>query len=197
MIHFYKPNSRVTGTACSFYLNANDGSFFSTLIKQDGWDSKRKIGSFSKNKDNPSKKVNIKLSPTEIAGFIDALESNREFTGYHGSNQIVRFKFCPYLKDEKQIGYSFSATKESKEDSTDKVSFLIGFYFQEGRLLKEHLIFLLREKFELDSQKFKNKSTSGQFSKSRREPVAKKSESITDFFGDSDGSLSNNEEDEW
>ena len=114
MINFYKANPRVTGTACSFYLNPRDNVFFSTMIKQDSWDSNRRIGSFAKNKDNPSKKVNIKFSPTEIAGIIDALESNREFGGYHGSNQVVKFKFCPYLKDGKQIGFSYSVNKESK-----------------------------------------------------------------------------------
>ena len=129
MINFYKANPRVTGTACSFYLNPRDNVFFSTMIKQDSWNDKKRIGSFSKNKDNPSKKVNVKFSPMEIAGIIDAFESNREFSGYHGSNQIVKFKFCPYLKDGKQIGFSYSVNKESKEDSTDKTNFIIGFNF--------------------------------------------------------------------
>ena len=148
MINFYKANPRVTGTACSFYLNPRDNVFFSTMIKQDSWDSNRRIGSFAKNKDNPSKKVNIKFSPTEIAGIIDALESNREFGGYHGSNQVVKFKFCPYLKDGKQIGFSYSVNKESKEDSSDKTNFIIGFNYAEARLLVELLIHLLRSHFK-------------------------------------------------
>ena len=122
------------------------------MIKQDSWDDKRRIGSFSKNKDNPSKKVNIKFNPTEIAGIIDSLESNREFTGYHGSNQIVKFKFCPYIRDDKQVGFSYSVSKESKEDSTNKASFIIGFNFAEARLLIEQLSHLLRESFRLTDQ---------------------------------------------
>jgi hypothetical protein len=118
------------------------------MIKQDSWDSNRRIGSFAKNKDNPSKKVNIKFSPTEIAGIIDALESNREFGGYHGSNQVVKFKFSPYLKDGKQIGFSYSVNKESKEDSSDKTNFIIGFSYPEARLLIENLSHLLRKHFE-------------------------------------------------
>ena len=51
MISFYKPTPKVTGTAMSFYLNKRDNAFFSTLIKQDGWNSERRVGSFKKNKD--------------------------------------------------------------------------------------------------------------------------------------------------
>ena len=154
MLHFYKPNAKVTGTACSFYLNKNDNSFFSTLIKQDSWNAEKRIGSFSKNKNNPAKKVNIKFSQVEIAGIIDAIESNREFSGYHGSNQIVKFKFGPYMRGDEQVGFSYSVNKESKEDSTDKTNFLIGFYFTEARLLKEHLQYLLRESFVLQDESF-------------------------------------------
>jgi hypothetical protein len=166
MINFYKANPRVTGTACSFYLNTRDNVFFSTMIKQDSWNDQKRIGSFSKNKDNPSKKVNIKFSPMEIAGIIDALESNREFGGYHGSNQVVKFKFCPYMKNNEQIGFSYSVNKESKEDSTDKTNFIIGFNFPEARLLREHLSYLLRKNFEADDEK-----AAAAFSQTRGEPV--------------------------
>jgi hypothetical protein len=151
MIHFYKPTAKVTGTACSFYLNKRDNAFFSTLIKQDGWNPERRIGSFKKNKDNPSKRVNIKFSVLEIASIIDSIKRNQQFTGYHGSNQIVRFTFGPYTRkgEEEQRGFSFSVTKENKEDSTEKVSFLIGFSFGEAELLVHHLSHLLSESFRL------------------------------------------------
>jgi hypothetical protein len=149
MIHFYKPNAKVTGTACSFYLNKKDNAFFTTLIKQDGWNSNKKIGSFKKNKDNPSKRVNVKFSALEIASLIDAIKSNRKFTGYHGSNQIARFTFSPYERDGSQIGFSFNVTKENKEDSTQRASFLIGFTFAEAELLLQHLSHLLTESFRL------------------------------------------------
>ena len=141
MIHFYKPTAKVTGTACSFYLNKRDNAFFSTLIKQDGWNSERRVGSFKKNKDNPNKKVNIKFSPLEIASIMDSINRNQKFTGYHGSNQIVRFTFGPYVRkgESELLGFSFSVTKESKEDSTEKSSYLIGFNFGEAELLVHHL----------------------------------------------------------
>ena len=151
MIHFYKPTPKVTGTACSFYLNKKDNAFFSTLIKQDSWNSERRIGSFKKNKDNPSKRVNIKFSALEIASIIDAIKRNQKFTGYHGSNQIVRFTFGPYFRkgEQEQRGFSFSVTKENKEDSTEKSSFLIGFNFGEAELLVQHLSHLLLDSFRL------------------------------------------------
>ena len=151
MIHFYKPTPRVTGTACSFYLNKKDNSFFSTLIKQDGWDSGKKTGTFKKNKDNPNKRVNIKFSALEIASFIDAIKRNQKLTGYHGSNQIVRFTFGPYVRkdEQEQKGFSFSVTKESKEDSTEKSSYLIGFNFGEAELLQQHLSHLLLDSFRI------------------------------------------------
>ena len=182
MINFYKANPRVTGTACSFYLNPRDNVFFSTMIKQDSWDENRRIGSFAKNKDNPSKKVNIKFSAMEIAGIIDAFESNREFSGYHGSNQVVKFKFCPYLKDGNQIGFSYSVNKESKEDSTDKTNFIIGFNFAEGRLLRENLSHLLRKHFAANEQEAASSfSAPKKLPNTRGEDPAKNSEEDDDL----------------
>ena len=152
MIHFYKPTPKVTGTACSFYLNKKDNAFFSTLIKQDSWNSEKRIGSFKKNKDNPSKRVNVKFSALEIASIIDAIKRNQKFTGYHGSNQIVRFTFGPYLRDNEQKGFSFNVTKENKEDSTDKSSYLIGFNFGEAELLQQHLSYLLSDSFKITDE---------------------------------------------
>jgi len=40
-------------------------------------------------------------------------------------------------------------TKENKEDSTEKSSYLIGFNFGEAELLVQHLSYLLTESFKL------------------------------------------------
>jgi len=163
MISFYKPTPKVTGTAMSFYLNKRDNSFFSNLIKQDSWDSARKIGSFQKNKKVEGKNVNIKFSPTEIAAIIDAVDRNVEITGYHGSNQVVRFAFGPYKPKSKtaggewvegteQKGFSFRVTREAKEDSTNKQSYVIGLTFPESKLLREHLVYLLGESFRITDE---------------------------------------------
>lgn len=178
MIQFYKPNAKVAGTACSFWVSPG-GDAIVSMIKQASWDDSKKKGSFAENKKNPQKNVFAKLSETEVAGFIDCLESNREFSSFHKSqNQVLQIRFGPYfekeekdvvignfwgevsVKNEKAIlaghangtvskkervqkGFSFSINKQGKEDSTDKSSFLIGFSFPEGRLLKHKLIDLL------------------------------------------------------
>lgn len=149
MISFYKPNSKNTGTACSFTVNPKDESIWGSLIKQSSWNETKKIGSFSENQNNPNKSVKIKFSLTEAAGILDAIERNAEFSAYHTSEkQTTRIKFCPYIKDDKQIGYSYSVNKEDKQNSENKQSYLIGFYFNEARLLREFISYALNTTFE-------------------------------------------------
>lgn len=153
-LQFYKPNPKSTGTACSFWINSDekDGiTFWCSLIKQYSYDAKRRQGSFVENKKNPEKRVIIKFSDGEYAGIIDAIERNSEFSGYHGSqNQVVKFKFCPYMKGSEQVGFSLSVAKEDKEDSTNKQSYIIGFYFNEAKLLSLYLETALKYSFSVE-----------------------------------------------
>ena len=149
MISFYKPNSKNSGTACSFSVNPKDNSVWGSLIKQSSWNEAKKIGSFSENQNNPNKSVKVKFSLTEAAGILDAIERNAEFSAYHTSEkQITKIKFSPYIRDEKQVGYSYSVNKEDKQNIENKQSYLIGFYFNEARLLKEFLSYSLNSVFE-------------------------------------------------
>ena len=148
MIQFYKPNAKVTGTACSFYMNQQDGSFFSTLIKQASWDEKRRIGKFDKNK-----KAIIKLSQLEVASLMNAIDSKVEFKGYHkSSQQVVQFSLAPSTKVDG--AFTYSVTREASDDSTNKTSFFLGLYANEAVLLREHLQYLLHESFRLSDLKF-------------------------------------------
>jgi len=161
MISFYKPNSKNTGTACSFSVNSKEGSIWSSLIKQSSWNEGTKTGSFSANKDNPQKSAKIKFSITEAAGLLETLDKNIEFSAYHSSDkQITKIKLSPYIKDDKQVGFSYSVNKESKENIENKQSFLLGFYFSEARLLKEFLAHSLQSIFKTQEveaiKKFKN-----------------------------------------
>jgi hypothetical protein len=149
MISFYKPNSKNTGTACSFSVNPKDESIWSSLIKQSSWNEQKKIGSFSDNQSNPNKSVKIKFSLTEAAGILDAIERNAEFSAYHTSEkQTTRIKLAPYIREDKQVGFSYSVNKEDKQNSENKQSYLIGFYFNEARLLKQFLSYALDSVFE-------------------------------------------------
>ena len=51
MIQFYKPNPKVSGTACSFWVTQN-GDAMASMIKQASWNDAKKTGSFSANKGN-------------------------------------------------------------------------------------------------------------------------------------------------
>ena len=147
-VQFYKPNPKVTGTACSFWTT-EDGSIMSSMIKQDSWDASKRRGSFSKNKDNPTKKVIIKLNATEAGAIVDAMESNRKWSGYHQSqNQVTKINFGPYEAGGEQKGFSYSVNKEDKEDSTNKSSFIIGFTFGEAVVLREALLEPIRKSVE-------------------------------------------------
>jgi hypothetical protein len=149
MISFYKPNSKNNGTACSFSVNPKDESIWSSVIKQSSWNDKTKTGSFLENKDNPQKSARIKYSLTEAAGILEAIDKNTEFSAYHSSDkQVTKIRFAPYIKDDKQVGFSYSIQKENKDNIENKQSYLIGFYFSEARLLKEFLQFSLNTVFE-------------------------------------------------
>jgi hypothetical protein len=85
----------------------------------------------------------------EVGSILHCLDSNDEFSAYHDSpKQVVKMKFSPYMKDNKQLGFSFAVTRDDKEDTSKKTSFLIGFYFGEAKALREYLVISLRHIFE-------------------------------------------------
>ena len=140
MLQFYKPNPKVTGSACSFWASTTEKAVFSSFIKQDGWNTKSRTGSFNKNKDNPKAKAIVKFSITEAASLIDAIAQNKDFSAYHDSkNQITKINFKPYMKEGKQAGFSYGVNKDSKEDSSNKSSFIIGLNFGEATALRLYL----------------------------------------------------------
>ena len=112
-LQFYKPNPKGTGTACSFWRNPKDNTFWVSLIKQDGWNAKTRTGSFSKNKDNPQKRVIVKLNDTELCGFIDAI--NRKIKKYPGPKSYITED---YIQETADVYKSKAKTK--KEYKADK-----------------------------------------------------------------------------
>lgn len=193
MIQIYKPTPRNTGTACSFSFNNLDGNFYLNLIKQASWNDQKKIGSFSENAQNPEKKVVVKLSKIEVCGILDALDNNRTADFFHNSeNQKLGIKFSPYIRDDKQVGYSLNVIKNSKTQTTQPaVSFLIGFTFAEARMVAEYIKFGLSHIFSTERseeiKKLKNAKSKAIENKKQKDQV----EDITE-----DGELSE-EEDLW
>ena len=188
MIQFYKPNSKNTGAACSFWYSPQTEAFFASIIKQASWNAKTRTGSFQKNKDNPQKNIKIKLNLNEIGGVVDCLENNREFSAYHSSPQaehIAKIKFAPYIKGEetvdlgdisvasakttltgkltktkeKQLGFVFFVSKEPKDDPSQKVNYSIAFNFGESVALRQCLLFMVDSLLTDKVNKIKQKQT--------------------------------------
>jgi hypothetical protein len=150
MIHIYHPNKRVTGFATSFWYSDRDDTIFATLLKQSGWDDARQNGVFKDSMNDPNRKVNIKLSYTEVAAILDCIERNRPFSTFHDADEFPKqIKFEPWLDQttQKPKGYSFSISVQSKQDSSYKNAFYIGLTFAEARLIREFLIFTMHRHF--------------------------------------------------
>ena len=187
MKQWYHPTPKCTGSACSFYLNDSENSFFSSIIKQKTWDADRRRATF--HKDNADERVIVKFSCKEICALIDCMERNVEYSGYHGSNQIIRFRFGPYAKKQKdssgewvegpQVGFSLTVNKESKEDSTNKKNFAMGFDYAEAMELRLLLEYLVGRSFDLDrklrakrKKEYDNGPERGYGTKPHQEPVS-------------------------
>jgi hypothetical protein len=150
-IHFYHPNKAVKGFAASFWYSDRDDTIFATILRQSGWDDKAQNGIFKGSIDDPNGKVNIKLSYVEIAAFLDCIERNRPFKGFHDHDQTPKaITFAPWLdaaNNNTPKGYSFSITVTNKQDSSQKNAFYIGFTFAEARLIREFFVYTLHSHF--------------------------------------------------
>lgn len=166
MITFYKPNSSNKGALLSVNHTARadkkneDGSVqkgdktvWLNFVKQTGWNEKEKTGTFK-----DGKKLNVKLSPTETAGLIAAIDRNvslavvmdNTYVYHDGTDYGLTIVFEPAFKKEKQgekwvdtnvqRGFKFQVTKTNKANKEDKESFSVGLTYAELSLLKYYLI---------------------------------------------------------
>jgi hypothetical protein len=153
MLSFFKANPKNTGTACSFWLNSKDGSFWCSLLKQASWDNSKKRGSFAANRDT-NKHARVKFNVTEICGFIEVIKNNIQLkdagvSGYHSSQkQVVKFSFSPMTSKDGRSGFVLFVSKEEKEDSTNQVEFKIGFSKAEARSLLIYFDEMVRKSFK-------------------------------------------------
>lgn len=123
-----------------------------TGIKQHSWDSKNKTGSFSENKENPDKKVQIKLDEKEIAGLICAIEKEREFKAFHSFEDTkTSISFKPYTKQNGDKAFSFTLARNSSE------KFGIGVEMSEAHLLAEFCKYTLRYLFNHRENEYQKK----------------------------------------
>jgi len=105
-LSIYKPNPSGTGCAFSFQIGA-DGktgspSMYMKAIKQHSWDSGKKIGNFSNNKEDPTKNLSLKFNESECGEIISAISNRHEFSTFHSFEENkTSIKFSPWDKKSK------------------------------------------------------------------------------------------------
>jgi len=145
---FYKPNPKVGGAACSFSVTSTGKAqgFYIQLVKQTGWDDKNKTGSFDK---NPENKINLKFSPTEIAGMMEICQKKKgQAKFFHTTGDTssqITFGVYPFKEGEALTpkGIALSVSKGEKKAS-------VPFTFAEALLLCEWFRFGLNRIFVAD-----------------------------------------------
>lgn len=141
---FYKPNPRMTGSACSFSVTSTGKSqgIYVEIIKQKGWDDSSKTGSFESDKE---KKVNLKFTPTEVAEMMMICQRQKGSAKFfHNTGTITSsITFAAWEKDGVIKGIALSASKGDK-----KVS--VPFTFAEAFLLSKWFDFALDRIFTGD-----------------------------------------------
>ncbi len=120
-LQIYKPNKSNTGFAFSFYMGEDKKNnlpvLFLNAIAQHSWDSNKRIGSFSGNKDNPEKNLSIKFNEFEVGAIISAIKNRFEWNTYHAfEDNKTQIKLSPWDKQVK-ITKINPKTKEAYEET--------------------------------------------------------------------------------
>ena len=87
-LQIYKPNAKNTGSAFNFSIDTRGDKpiFYVNAIQQFSWNDSNKTGSFSGNKENPEKKLAIKLNEFELGEILSSLNSRIPWSGFHDFN---------------------------------------------------------------------------------------------------------------
>jgi hypothetical protein len=120
-LQIYKPNKSNTGFAFSFYMGEDRKTklpiLFLNAIAQHSWDDRKRIGSFSGNKESPEKNLSIKFNEFEVGAIISAIKNRFEWNTYHVFEENkTQIKLAPWDKPVK-ITRINPKTKEAYEES--------------------------------------------------------------------------------
>lgn len=115
-IQIYKPNKSNNGFAFNFSMGIDKRSsepvLFVSAIAQYSWDSKKRIGSFSENKNNPDKNINLKFNEFECGSIVDAIERRYEYSTFHQfEDNKTTIKLSPWDKDVKSQKFNPASKK--------------------------------------------------------------------------------------
>lgn len=110
-IQIYKPNKSNNGFAFNFSIGIDKRSkepvLYVSAIAQHSWDEKKRLGSFTENKDNPDKNINLKFNEFECGSIIDAIERRYEYsTFHHFEDNKTTIKFSPWDKQTKSTKFN-------------------------------------------------------------------------------------------
>ena len=101
----YKPNSKNSGCAFSFRIGVNkkfEPTPYVSAIQQFNWDSTKKSGSFSGNREDPDKNINVKFNEFEVGGMLSAFKNRNEYSTFHSfEDNKTSIKFTPWDKQVK------------------------------------------------------------------------------------------------
>lgn len=141
-MQIYKPNAKMSGSACSLNYNNYSESLYIEMIKQASWDDTKKRGTFDK-----ENKLLAKFNPNEIGAMLDVLNRNTEWKIFHNSDKgSTSGSFSPYKNQSNvQMGYSLSLYQKDANDANNTRSVRIGFTFAEAEVLKQFFIACLQD----------------------------------------------------
>lgn len=176
-LQVYKPNSKSTGSAATFEVGYRDGKpeFYVSFIKQSGWDSNTKTGSFKGNKDDPSKNINTKLNEFELGEILNAFNRFLPWSGFHsfGDNN-TSFLLTPWKKSKniklKTGNESIDVHAFGLSVFRSGTSFAIALEPGEIEVLKELIKYFYKTTFEKkasDQRKYLQDRSSGPYRNSK------------------------------
>ncbi len=115
-IQIYKPNKSNNGFAFNFSIGINKKNkepvLYVSAIAQHSWDEKKRLGSFTENKDDPEKNINLKFNEFECGGIINAIERRYEYSTFHQfDNNKTTIKLTPWDKPVKSTKFNPSTKK--------------------------------------------------------------------------------------
>jgi len=121
-ISLYKPNAKNTGCAFSFQYGVTKNEepcVFMRAIKQHGWDSTKKVGNFSSNRDDPSKNLSLKFNEFECGALLSAFKHRHEFNTFHTYEENkTTIRVAPWDKKVKISSLNPSTKKIEEKEQT-------------------------------------------------------------------------------
>jgi hypothetical protein len=105
-VNIYKPNKNNTGFAFSFSKGKENRTgepiLYVKALAQHSWDEKRKLGSFSENKNIPEKNINLKFNEFECGEIISCFKNRYNYDSFHKfESNKTSIKFAPWDKKVK------------------------------------------------------------------------------------------------